>query len=294
MAPHTDYGVGAVVSQKDEKRVERPIAFASKALNKHQRNYSVIEKEALAAIFGIKKFNEYFHLITDHKPLIQLFNMRKKLPEGTAKKLQRWALFLSDYNFQIHYRPTTKHGNADALSRLPMGPDLEFDESEESCHQVDEEDWEILQEFPVTAKTIALATDRDCELKQVRDFVKNGWPRRLLRSNASWYLKRDRLSVKAGVLLLSGEQGTRVVVPVALREQILKMLHEGHWGIVNTNQLARRYCYWREMDKDIQNLVKKCSACQLNQSAPRQDWVSWPKPRPSGRAGLRVRGSHVT
>lgn len=123
-----------------------------------------MEKEALAILFGVKKFNEYvygskFHIITDHKPLVQLFHMGKRLPEGTAKKLQRWALFLSDYHYQIHYRPTTQHANADALSRLPAGPDLDFDGSEEVCQQLDQEDWQVLQEFPITAATIAAAVD---------------------------------------------------------------------------------------------------------------------------------------
>ncbi len=183
----------------------------------------------------MKKFNEYvygakFHIITDHKPLVQLFHIGRKLPEGTVKKLQRWALFLSDYNYEIHYRATSQHAKADALSRCPAGPDMEFDESEEECQQLDDEDWQNLQEFPLTSAVVAAAIDRDAELKTVRDFVRKGWPPRLLRSNAKWFNKKDRLSVREGVLLYHSEQHMRVIIPKSLQKQILDMLHEGHWG----------------------------------------------------------------
>ncbi len=131
----SDYGVGAVLSQKDEGGVERPIAFRIKTLNKYRRNYSQVEKEALALVFGVRKFNDSF---TDPNSTSSpttspwsTYSSGKKLPEGTVKKLQRWALFLSDYNYTLHYRSTGQHGNADALSRLPAGPDVEFNAGEE-------------------------------------------------------------------------------------------------------------------------------------------------------------------
>ena len=53
---------------------ERPIAFASRTLHDSERNYAQIEKEALALIFGVKKFYNYVYawrliMITDHKHL---------------------------------------------------------------------------------------------------------------------------------------------------------------------------------------------------------------------------------
>ncbi|XP_065356057.1 uncharacterized protein LOC135950441 [Calliphora vicina] len=73
----SDYGIGAVLVQLDDNGSEKPVAYMSKKLNTAQRNYSVTERECLAAIEAIKKFRCYlelqeFEVITDHSSLVWL------------------------------------------------------------------------------------------------------------------------------------------------------------------------------------------------------------------------------
>ena len=64
-------------------------------------------------------------------PLLALFNPNKATPALAANRLARWALMLGQYSYAIEHRRTSAHGNVDDLSRLPVGPDEQFDAEEE-------------------------------------------------------------------------------------------------------------------------------------------------------------------
>ena len=120
------YEVGAVISHKLPDGSERPVAFALRTLSASEKNYAQVEKEALSLIFGVRKFHQYlygrkFTVVTDHKPLTYIFWPKQgSIPQLAAARMQRWALLLSAYPYNICFRPTTAHGNADGLSRLSV------------------------------------------------------------------------------------------------------------------------------------------------------------------------------
>uniref|UniRef100_A0A803KDA6 Gypsy retrotransposon integrase-like protein 1 n=1 Tax=Xenopus tropicalis TaxID=8364 RepID=A0A803KDA6_XENTR len=117
---HTDastYGIGAVLSQVDEKGGEHPIIYLSRKLLPREVAYATIEKECLAIVWALKKLQPYlfgsaFTVVTDHNPLSWLQRV-----SGDNGKLLRWSLALQQFNFTIQHRKGSHHGNADGLSR---------------------------------------------------------------------------------------------------------------------------------------------------------------------------------
>ena len=121
----SQYGIGAVIFHRFPIGDERPIAYASRSLNSSEKNYSRIEKEGLAIIFGVAKFYMYlfgrkFTLRIDHKPLLKIFAPDSATPVLAAARLQSWSLLLSSYHYEIEFKSSAEVASADALSRLPL------------------------------------------------------------------------------------------------------------------------------------------------------------------------------
>ena len=92
------FGLGATLLQND-----RPVSFASKSLTPTEINYSQIEKELYAILFGRKRFHQYVYgrrinVQTDHKPLIAIF--RKNL-HTAPPRLQRMLLSLPRHDIKL-------------------------------------------------------------------------------------------------------------------------------------------------------------------------------------------------
>ena len=120
---HTD-GIGVILCQRDPRNNRAyAVAFASKSLTPAERNYGVSEVEALAIVWGIKKFAHYltgtkFKVITDHHFLQFLNNGKSNDLRG---HLALWTLMLlQQHDFEIIYRPGSENTGPDALSRFPV------------------------------------------------------------------------------------------------------------------------------------------------------------------------------
>ena len=203
---------------------------ASRRLTSAERNYAQIEKEALAIIFGVTKFHKYiwgrrFSLLTDHRPLLAIFSPAKGIPQHTANRLQRWAIILMAYDYDISYVRTTEFGHADVLSRLIANrPDDDF-----VVAAVREED--NYADLFVSFQSIGRATESDEEMRRIRDLIINGWPlsSATIKSGevAKFYPRRSSLSLIKGVIIFRD----RAVIPQELRPQVLRQLHQTHPGM---------------------------------------------------------------
>ena len=116
----SSYGVGAVLFHKINDGTEH---LASRTLSPAEKKYVQLDKEGLAIVFGVKHFHHYllgrhFTMYSDHKPLQYLFNENKAIPTMASARIQDWALTLSAYDYDIVFKPGSKHANVDVLSRL--------------------------------------------------------------------------------------------------------------------------------------------------------------------------------
>ena len=115
----SNYAIGVVLMQRDDKKVLHPVVFFSKTMNEAQRNYDVYNCELLALVETFRHWRHYLHsaahkviVHTDHANLTYWKN-----PGDHNRRVARWHGELMDYNFELVHISGKKNGRADALSR---------------------------------------------------------------------------------------------------------------------------------------------------------------------------------
>lgn len=248
-------GVGAVLSHIYKDGSERPIHFASQTLSPTQQRYSQIDREAYAIIFGVRKFYQYvygrkFILVTDNKPLAQIFAPNKGLPLMSATRMQHYAIFLSSFDYEIRIKKSKENSNADAMSRLPNAKEI--------CEYIEEIDMievNMIENIPLTVDELSTATGKDETIRTLIQALSHG---RMCNAKDRFDVNQSEFSIQQGCLM----RGIRVYIPVILRERVLNELHSAHFGMTKMKSLARGYCWWPKMDMDIELLVSNCKLCQ--------------------------------
>ena len=128
----SDIGLGAILSQVQDGE-ERVIAYASRTLQKPEKNYETTRKELFAVVFGLKQFKQYLlgrpiSIRVDHAALTWLRRTPEPMPQ-----LARWLTFIEQFDYTVIHRAGKKHVNADSLSRR-RDPESDVEDSAEDRH----------------------------------------------------------------------------------------------------------------------------------------------------------------
>ena len=260
-------GLGAVLEQKHEDENEwYPVGYASRSMNKSEKNYCQIEQETLSIVFATTKFHNYlygtqFHVYNDHLPLKSIF--MKSITQAPPR-IQRFLLRLQKYDFQMHFIPGKDLVVSDALSCASLEDDKpEISEEEMNCHV-----HSVTDDYPISEKMkqkITAETQSDEQLKNLRRYIEKGWPseRKQIDERVRMYFNhREELTILDNMIL----KGVCLVIPKSLRSEMKKLLHTGHLGIEKTRQLARSSLYWPGYSHEIAEMISGCEICLENQN----------------------------
>ena len=154
-----------------------------------------MNKEALAIIFGVKKFHHYlfywhFTICSDQKPLQHLYSENRLTPSLASARIQCWALALSAYEYNITYKLGIANAHPDLPSRLPLPETIS--------------DLPIPSELILLLKTLqsslttAANTDKDATLAWVRNCILKGWT----KTNADNYKLGQFENIRTSIMLI--------------------------------------------------------------------------------------------
>ncbi|XP_039291792.1 uncharacterized protein K02A2.6-like [Nilaparvata lugens] len=180
-----------------------------------------------------------------------IFHPGKNLLTMMVGCLMRYAAFLSGFDYLIEHRRSDLHCNADYLSRSPITLEVPCDDEDDLllAHTV-----QSISSDTITSDIIKQETDADPELSVLKA--------NLLTST----VQNPEFCLQHGIIF----RGVRVVIPKKLQPRILQDLHDTHTGVVKMKALARRHCYWENIDKYINAAVRSCRSCCEFKADPKE------------------------
>lgn len=250
-------GIGLTLGQIIDGK-EKVVAYTGRDFNMAERNYSATEREALAVVDGIKRFQSYlygrkFYIHTDHNALKWLMSVHD--PTG---RIARWSLLIQQFDFEIIHRAGVANANADAFSRRQYGTG----------------NLNALSSAGIQTDQIHAFQGKDKEIGEIIDYLENNClptdnthARRILLAEDVYFLDAH------GILYHFDKQGRKshkdnqaqLVLPSPLRYEVLIQAHDdlvgGHLGTFKTYEKLRGRFYWRGMYKDFEHWVRSCLDC---------------------------------
>uniref|UniRef100_A0A182PW13 RNA-directed DNA polymerase n=1 Tax=Anopheles epiroticus TaxID=199890 RepID=A0A182PW13_9DIPT len=197
------------------------------------------------------------------------YSVDKIIESSNTQKTLKAILdeFPSVFSDTVRYRKSKDHGNADGVSRLPLKEEYKDETDEVDMLQINQ-----IESLPVQVKELGEHTMRDSTVKDLVKALRTG---RTIEGRYRFGIDQTEFTLQNDCLM----RGIRVYIPEPLRKAVLKELHMGHFGISRMKSLARTYCWWESIDRDIEETARDCVHCaRIRKNPPKVQRYSWEQP----------------
>lgn len=273
----SDYAVTAILSQTNPESLEiHPVAFFSRTMAPAELNYEIYDKELLAIYAAFRQWRAYLEglpnpveVITDHKNL-EYFSTTKLLTRRQA----RWSEFLSEFQYNVRYRPGRLGGKPDAITRrwdvYPSGGVGTYARANPQNLQTLFKEGQLITSLRASSSSaVAARAANALDSSTLYNDIKLSLPLDPTVSDQLQRLTAPYTISEAGLLLHSG----RIYIPDAkdLRLRVLRERHDhpvsGHFGFSKTLDSIRRDYFWHGMRKYISEYCASCAECARAKSS---------------------------
>lgn len=276
----SNLSIGSILSQIQEG-AERVIAYGSRSLTAAEQNYSTTEKECLSIVHFVKEYRHYllgrhFIIESDHAPL-SILNQQQE-PKG---RLGRWQLQLSEFDFELRYRPGKVIRNADAMSRIPVN---EVNHISNLGEDLDINDDGIFLDGSLGIPKIKIAQQKDGWCSNMINYLRrqelpakdDNLAKRVVLESSRYLIRGDGILtyLPDTKIWVAPEMGVFpvIVLPGPLHQAALGLLHDhcsaGHLGFQKTLRKVQERFFWPRMYSDIQDYTKSCVSCAKVKTPP--------------------------
>lgn len=233
--------VGAVLVQRDERNQGKVVEYISCILNVHEKNYSMAEKELLAVMFAVKKWEHYlaankFIIWCDNSAAPEMLNKKEK-----SSRIIRWAHNLSPFQFEWRKIEGKKNVVADVMTRMVAGITVEestYPWMDENRRRTEQEEDEGIVDMWVSQEE---GRRRGRRLKRENGLI---WAE-MREKDKTWWA---------------------IVAPKLWRAELMDLAHgnvmAGHFGIERTLKRLTTHYVWDGIEDDVKKVVEDCITCQ--------------------------------